>query len=207
MPDPDLTAAYALETPEDNRKLYADWAGTYDAGFASDMAYDLPRHVAEALLEAFEGEGPVLDVGAGTGLLAAHLPKGRYVIDGLDISAEMLAVAAQKGMYRQTIVADLTQRLDLADEPYAAVVSSGTFTHGHVGPEALDHLLRVARQGAVFALSINAQHFAARGFAAKFEALEGQIKDLRLMDVAIYGAGADPVHQEDRALIAVFRKV
>ena len=27
-----LEAAYDLETPEDNIKLYADWADTYDTG-------------------------------------------------------------------------------------------------------------------------------------------------------------------------------
>ena len=39
---------------------------------------------------------------------------------------------------------------------YRGIVSSGTFTRGHVGPEALPHLLAVAEAGAQFALSINA---------------------------------------------------
>ena len=209
MPDktPDLDAAYALETPEDNRKLYADWAQTYDDSFARTMDYRLPQLVALVLSEVFQGPGPVLDVGAGTGLVAQHmLVPGLLEIDALDISADMLAVAASKGLYRKTIEADLTQTLDIPDATYGAVVSSGTFTHGHVGPAALDELLRVARKGAVFVLSINAEHFTARGFADKFAALEPVLEGLEHRIVDIYGAGADAAHRNDKAHIAVFTK-
>ena len=204
---PNLDAAYALETPEDNRRLYADWAQTYDSNFAADMDYRLPQLVALVLAEVFQGPGPVLDVGAGTGLVAQHYPlRAVHGMDALDISPDMLRVAARKGHYRRTIEGDLTRRLDLPEGSYGAVVSSGTFTHGHVGPQALDELLRIARPGATFVLSINAAHFEVRGFAAKFEALAGQIADLEQRLVPIYGAGADPAHRDDKALIVVFTR-
>jgi hypothetical protein len=75
-----------------------------------------------------------------------------------------------------------------------------------VGPDALDELLRVAQSGAMFVLSINAEHFEARGFAAKFALLEPHIEDVEHRMVDIYGPGADQEHQNDRAHIAVFRK-
>lgn len=209
MPDekPSLDAAYALKTPEDNRRLYADWADTYDSGFAADMDYRLPQMVALVLAEVFGGPGPILDVGAGTGLVAAHFPlRSVFEMDALDISSEMLAVADAKGFYRNTIAADVTEPLDMPDGAYGGVVSSGTFTHGHVGPDALDELLRVARPGAIFVLSINAEHFEARGFAAKFDALAGQITGLEHRIVDIYGAAADDAHRNDKAHIAVFSK-
>ena len=202
-----LEAAYALETPDDNRRLYADWAATYDAGFAADMDYQLPRMVGLIFCEAFKGRGPVLDVGAGTGLVAQNIPiRGMLEIDGLDMSPEMLAVAAQKGLYRKTIEADLTQDLDIADGTYGAVVSSGTFTHGHVGPDALDELLRIARPGAIFVLAVNAEHFVARGFEAKLAMLEPHIEALQKHDVNIYGANADAGHKDDLSTIVAFRK-
>ena len=205
--EPNLDAAYALETPEDNRRLYADWAQTYDTGFAANMDYRLPQMVALVLAEVFDGPGPILDVGAGTGLVAEHFPlRAMFEMDALDISPEMLAVAGAKGLYRNTIAADVTVPLDMPDGAYGAVVSSGTFTHGHVGPDALDVLLRVARPGAVFVLSINAAHFEARGFAAKFDALAEQISGLEHRIVDIYGAGADEAHRDDKAHIAVFTK-
>lgn len=203
---PSLDAAYALQSPQDNRALYADWAQTYDSAFAASMDYQLPAHVARLFL-ASDAPGPVLDVGAGTGLVAQHIRALRQVeIDGLDISAEMLRVAAGKGHYRATIEADLTRPLDIAPQSYAGVVSAGTFTHGHVGPEALDGLLEIARPGAIFVLSVNAEHFAERGFDAKFAALAPRISGLRIETVPIYGPDAPEDRHDDQGHIAVFAK-
>ena len=64
---PSLADAYAIRTPEDNKRVYANWAETYDKGFAEKMDYHLPRQVAKAFADA-GGTGPILDIGAGTGL-------------------------------------------------------------------------------------------------------------------------------------------
>ncbi len=204
--DPDLDDAYALQTPEDSVRLYRTWSQSYDTGFAAAQDYILPSQVAGAFAAA-GGQGPVLDVGAGTGLLAERLAAlGIGPVDGVDISAEMLAVASDKAIYRTLLLADLTLGVDLPEGGYAGVASSGTFTYGHVGPGALDELLRLAAPGAVFALSIHAGVYLDGGFAAKFEALGAAIRDLRLEEVAIYGAAADAAHRGHRALVAVFRK-
>ncbi len=204
--DPDLDSAYALETPEDNRKLYANWAQSYDADFASDMDYRLPEAVAQLFRQVCVPPAHVLDVGAGTGLVAEGLKGCGYDVDALDISTDMLELAKSKQLYRTLIEADLTQPLDITDASYDAIISAGTFTHGHVGPDALDPLLRIAKPGAVFVLSVNAEHFDARGFAAKFDALEGEIRDLAFHTVQIYGPGADKSHAQDEAKLAVFYK-
>ena len=41
MPDGDfdLADAYAVETPDDNRDLYARWAATYESAFIADNGY------------------------------------------------------------------------------------------------------------------------------------------------------------------------
>lgn len=202
---PNLDAAYALETPQDNRDLYADWAQTYEAEFAEQMDYQMPREVAAIYREVANRTGPVLDVGAGTGLLGVHMAKGA-VIDALDISPQMLEVAATKGVYRQTIIADLTARLPLADAIYDGIISSGTFTHGHVGPDALDELLRIARPGAQFVLGVNARHFEARGFGNKFASLADHITGYAQRMIEIYGTRADAAHREDKACVVRFRK-
>ena len=94
-----LEAAYALKTPEDNISFYRDFATTYDEGFVADTGYVVPREVARVFLEhAGPRDRPVLDIGAGTGLLAESLAKiqAGIEIDGIDISAEMLEKAAAK---------------------------------------------------------------------------------------------------------------
>ncbi len=206
MTKPDLDGAYALQSPEDSLKLYSDWAETYDETFAKASGYQMPEAVAEAFVRA-DGQGPVLDVGAGTGLVGEALRDlGVKLIDGTDISAAMLAEAALKDCYENLFEGDLTAVLGVEDEVYSGVVSAGTFTHGHVGPEAFDELLRVARPNAVFALSINAEHFEARGFAAKFDALKDQIQGLTLHETIIYDDSRTDDHADDKALIAVFQK-
>ncbi|GHD98777.1 methyltransferase [Defluviimonas sp. 20V17] len=199
---PDLGAAYVLKTPEDSKRLYRDWAESYDADFARAHDYRLPQATADAFADG-RGAGPVLDVGAGTGLLgAAPAKRGIGPIDGLDISEEMLEAARRKGAYRALSPADPTKPLPIARENYAGITSSGTFTHGHVGPEALDGLIAVAAPGALFALSINAGVYAARGFDAKFDTLGDMIAGLELLDVPIYGDSGAADHAGDRALPA-----
>ncbi|MEM6595609.1 MAG: class I SAM-dependent methyltransferase, partial [Pseudomonadota bacterium] len=167
MSKPDLDSAYALKSPEDSQKLYAEWAETYDESFARASGYLLPQVVAETFV-AEGGVGPVLDVGAGTGLVGEELAKrGVALIDGTDISQEMLAEAALKDCYETLFEGDVTATLSVDDETYSGIISAGTFTHGHVGPEAFDELLRVAATEALFTISINAAHFASLGFQTK----------------------------------------
>lgn len=124
----------------------------------------------------------------------------------MDISAAMLDVASRKGLSRNTIIADLTKPLSIKSGSYEAVISSGTFTHGHVGPDALDKFLRICKKGALFVLSINAQHFVSHGFASKFEQLNTVINEFALHTVSIYGSCEDSDHQSDEGHIAVFKK-
>lgn len=208
--DSALTGALNLAGPEACLAHYRDWAASYDSGFATEMQYLLPAHVAAAYLGT-GAAGPVLDVGAGTGLLAERLRDMGFAgeIDAVDFSPEMLSRAAEKRLYAGLFRADITQPLDLPRR-YAGIVSSGTFTAGHVGPEALPHLLAVALPGAQFALSINRRVWSDAGFDRALDDLAagGQIDGLQLIDVEIYGAaaaGLDPDHAGDRGLIALFR--
>ena len=206
---PGLSDAYALQTPSDSKRLYAGWASSYDQDFAAGQDYLLPGLTAKAFAAA-GGKGPVLDVGAGTGLCGAALQAlGVGPVDAADISPEMLAEALRKDAYRDVIEADLLDGIPVPRSAYRGVVSSGTFTHGHVGPEALPALLRAAAPDAQFALSVNAKHYEKAGFAAAFDRLlRGQwIKSLTLPELRIYGPRATGDHKDDTALIALFQKV
>lgn len=210
MTDPDLSGALTLTSPEACLAHYRAWADSYDAGFAKDMEYLLPAHVAAAFLSA-GGGSPVLDVGAGTGLLAERLRDMGQTgpIDAVDFSAEMLGRAAEKGIYRSLAQADITTAIPLP-RAYGGMVSSGTFTAGHVGPEALPNLLALALPGAQFALSVNLRVWASMGFDRALQDLlaEGRIEALQRIEVEVYGAaaaGIDPSHAADRAQVVLFR--
>lgn len=206
MTAPDLSHAYAIRSPEDCARVYADWAASYDAGFADRMEYRLPAHVAAAFMAA-GGAGPVLDAGAGTGLCAQALRDLGFAdaIDAADLSGPMLAVAASKGLYRATHCADLTRPLPFAG-PYRGLVSSGTFTQGHVGPQALPPLLSVMAPGALLAFSVNLGVWDALGFAPALAGLAPHLDLHPWIDVPIYGTAAaqlDPAHAADRARIVL----
>lgn len=101
----------------------------------------------------------ILDAGCGTGLVGVELARllgastggaqsKKLVIDGIDLSPGMLAVARQTGVYRSLEPADLSKRLDnIADGTYDVVTCVGTLTQGHVGPGALKEFVRVAKGG------------------------------------------------------------
>lgn len=205
-----LKGALGLTGPEACLAYYRDWAANYDSGFAEGMDYQLPAHVAAAFM-ATGAKGPVLDIGAGTGLLAEAL-RGMGLageVDAVDFSAEMLARAGGKGLYRHLVQADITRPIALPRQ-YRGIVSSGTFTAGHVGPEAIPNLLALALPGAQLALSINRRVWTAAGFDRALDDLSnaGLIAGLQLIEVEVYGTSArdvDAEHATDRALIALFQ--
>jgi ubiquinone/menaquinone biosynthesis C-methylase UbiE len=156
-------------------------------------------------------DGAVLDVGCGTGLVGVSLREGGIgVIDGVDISPQMLAEAGDKKtkngdpVYRNLFAADLTERLDIPDNQYAGLISAGTFTHKHLGPDSLDELWRVAAPGAHCAIGVRSTHYEQAGFGEKLsvDVANGIITEPDLVEVNMYSAQTDnPKHADDKYLI------
>ncbi len=206
--------AYAIETPADSIQLYGEWADTYDLGFVEREGYIVHLRVAELLLrQRALITGAVLDVGCGTGIVGVCLREGGVeVVDGVDISPPMLAEAAEKKtkddepVYRKLIAADLTKRLDIPDKQYAGLISAGTFTHGHLGPDSLDELWRVAATGAVCAISVRDTHYESMRFGEKLseDVAKGTITKPNITEVDMYSAQTrNLAHANDKSLVVV----
>lgn len=211
-----LDDAYSVETPEDNIRLYGDWAATYESEFVADQGYVGYLRVVEQLAKHLaDRNSAILDVGCGTGVCGVALRRlGFGIVDGIDISDAMLAEAAEKRagdgdpVYRTLRQADLTRSVALPDDSYAGMVSAGTFTHGHLGPAPLDELWRIAAPGAVCAIGVNANHYKEAGFAAKIAADDdrGVISLLDVVEFETYTTPqADVTDGNDRGKVIVCR--
>ena len=115
-------------------------------------------------------------------------------LDGLDLSSQMPNEARRKGVYKELIQADLSESLDLTPSAYGAVISSGTFTHGHVDANALDRIAHLFKLGAIFACTIHHTVWEEAGFARTLERLgsDGVLVIEEIYDrVYFYGSGPD----------------
>jgi predicted TPR repeat methyltransferase len=152
MSDP-LDRARGISTTEEASQLYAEWASTYDDDVFGALGFTGSARIADLLVEVLTDPAqPVVDLGCGTGAVGQRLAQlGVTTIDGIDLSPEMLTVAARTGAYRRLTVGDLNDLPDAPNAMYAASVSAGTFTTGHVGPDAVPRLMRLLRPDGVVA--------------------------------------------------------
>src|SRR5688500_15221506 len=150
-----LGAVYGAKGAEEIASLYDRWAASYDAQMSA-AGYRHPT-ICLALLSRHlpKGAAPLLDAGAGTGLIGEWLGIIGYPhVEALDISQGMLEMAAAKGVYQALHCLALGTALPFADGHFAAIVSAGVFTSGHVGAEGLDELIRICRRGGVIVLTV-----------------------------------------------------
>lgn len=138
--------------------LYDKWAETYDSELAG-VGYATPGRVAAALADFLtRRDAPILDFGCGTGLSGEALRDiGFTVLDGTDLSAEMLRIAEGKRVYRRLWQTDPDAPLPFGAGDYHAIAAAGVISIGAAPGEVFDDLLeRLAPRG-LFAFSMNDQ--------------------------------------------------
>ncbi len=176
--DGPLGAVFAAQSADEVAGLYDDWAEDYDTAMAV-AGYRHPT-ICLALLARHlpPGEGPVLDAGAGTGILGNWLGiLGYENVEALDLSEGMLTVARRKGGYAKFHQLALGSELPFEDGYFSGIISAGVFTTGHVGAEGIDELIRICEPGGVIVLTIKESLWAA-SFAARIGLFEedGQVE-------------------------------
>lgn len=150
-----LGAVYDAKSRQDIAQLYDKWSTTYDGEMAR-LGYRHPA-ICLALMSRYVAKGsvPLLDAGAGTGLVGEWLRIVGYPeVEALDISEGMLAVAAKKNIYAKLHRLALGEPLPFPDHYFRGIVSAGVFTTGHVGAEAMDELIRVTASGGAIVLTV-----------------------------------------------------
>lgn len=99
-------------------RLFAGMAATFDEHLVQHLDYRTPALLIEELkpwLQEFvdrRGRGPaVLDLGCGTGLFGVAVRPYASALAGVDLSAEMLSKATERGIYDELAMSDLLSHL------------------------------------------------------------------------------------------------
>lgn len=167
-----LERVYGARSNDELRALYDDWAGQYDQDLQA-FGYSYPPVIAGLVARYVrEGGAPILDAGAGTGIVGEVLAiLGYRQLTGIDLSDGMLAVARTKAVYAELRNQTLGEPLDFADDAFAAVVSAGVLTTGHAPPSCFDELIRITRAGGHLIFTLSVRAYEEGGFRPKLEAL------------------------------------
>ena len=198
-----LNDAYSLKTPEDNKKLYAKWAATYESEFVASAGYLHPKIISELFHTQIPVVKNVIDIGTGTGLVGKYLKAFRpeIEIDGIDISPEMLAEASKKHVYRNLYERDLTKEVTETAAPYDALITIGTFTHGHLGPETLLNMFPLVKPHGHFVIAVNEKYFQENHFLDFLLSQKGNM--IHMDKVHVYEETSE--HRDSMNVVMIFQ--
>ncbi len=140
----------------DLRPFYAQWAQSYDQE-VGENGYVTPLRIAEALARHVKDLSiPILDYGCGTGVSGQAFQKvGFLTIDGVDISAEMLEVAAQKKIYRRLEVFAPESGPNVKLGAYQIIAAVGVIGAGAAPLAVLTKIMALLAPKGLFVFSFN----------------------------------------------------
>ncbi len=158
----------------DSRAVYEDWAPTYEQNLQDDYGYIAPKLAVDVFARYCTAtDSPILDLACGTGLVGQELAdRGYAIIDGLDVSPGMIDVARGKQVYRDFMLGDMTQPIELGQRTYHAAIAVGCFGGGHLGPEHLEHVIKCVRADGIVVLYMNGIPYDEDDYPVHFKALE-----------------------------------
>tara|TARA_Y100001970_G_C13865330_1_gene666245 strand:- start:57 stop:686 length:630 start_codon:yes stop_codon:yes gene_type:complete len=174
---------YKLKTTDEVMKYYDEWGikNKYDQDMI-DWNYTGPKEtVATFTKYAKDKNIKILDAGCGTGLVGVELKKYNYLnIDGMDLSKKLLDLIP-KGYYQKLDQVDLNKPIKIKNDTYDAIMCVGTFTYGHVKPQALDEFVRITKNNGFICFTINEGIYEEYGFDKKIEKLK-ELKKLQVKE-------------------------
>ena len=169
-----LKTVYSETSSSKLNKHYKNWANLYDTDMSS-WGYAYPLQLNKILTNKLKLKKTIkiLDAGCGTGYVAEVLSKLNYKnITGIDFSEEMLAIARSKKIYKKLMCQSLNETIELRSKQFELIICTGVLTSGHVGPSAINELVRLLKPQGFFVCSIAESVYKKNGF-------EKEIKNLK----------------------------
>ncbi len=151
-----LDKAYDARSTDDVVKLYDRWAESYDEELRTN-GYASPARTAKAMAAVVTDLGaPLLDIGCGTGLSGEALKAAGFTaIDGTDFSAEMLAAARPKAVYRKLWPGSPENPLPPPAGDHANIAAIGVFSPSHAPSSAIATIVDRLDAGGCFGFTLN----------------------------------------------------
>jgi len=142
---------YKSKIPSDIIKAYKNWAPYYEYHI-TDMGWSAPTLCVSLFLDNLNFNKTesysVLDVGVGTGLVGVELKKRGFnnIIDGCDISSDMLKIADDKKCYNKLIEMNVEDMSSIKNNSYDAILCVGALNFGHISPSVFDEFNRITKK-------------------------------------------------------------
>jgi SAM-dependent methyltransferase len=153
------------------REGYREWVHTYEATVLDEMDV---RLLARLTSLAWPGVGPAVDLACGTGRIGAWLKRsGVSTIDGVDMTAEMMEVAREKGIYRRLVLADVSHT-GLRAGAYDLAIQVLADEHLRDLRPLYAEAARITSADGAFVIVGYHPHFLLRGIPTHFDSRSGE---------------------------------
>lgn len=136
--------------------LFDGYADGFEEHLVEVLDYRAPDILAAELVRTERKFARALDLGCGTGLCGLKLRPLARVLHGVDLSANMVERAAQRGVYDELAHADLVGYLDTTRQRYDLVVAADVFIYVGALEAVFAGVARVLDAGGLFCFSVEA---------------------------------------------------
>ncbi len=141
--------------------LFDQYAPQFEQALVERLGYRVPEMLDELVRQemavlGIEHFARALDLGCGTGLMGQHLRAKADYLEGIDVSAAMIAETARKGIYDSLQKAELVAALNARRADADLVTAADVFIYCGALAPVLAALVPAMRPGGLVAFSLEA---------------------------------------------------
>ena len=130
------------------------FAEGFDDKLVDVLGYRVPQDLADLVETCRPAFSTILDLGCGTGLAAAPLARFGARLTGVDLSQNMLDVAARRGAYDSLVKADVMDFLDAPPQAFDLVFAADVLIYFGALDRLIDAIANALSADGLFAASI-----------------------------------------------------
>lgn len=141
--------------------LFDQYAPQFEQSLVERLGYRVPELLNDLVSQemsrlGIEAFARALDLGCGTGLMGTYLRDKTAFLEGIDVSAAMIAETARKGIYDSLQKAELVAALNVRRAEADLVTAADVLIYCGALPPVLSALVPAMRPGGLVAFSLEA---------------------------------------------------